>query len=439
MRCASCGTELEKGARFCHICGQPAPTAEAVNRFCIRCGAKLPSGAAFCPSCGAPVSAAHMQQTPAPAQPVRAPAHEPAPVQPAPAPLPVREPVHEPAPAPQPARTPAHETPPAQPEPRQAKPSAAPRPAAPKKKAGKKKRRRSSGNGAGVVVLVILVAALLFGSLCAFLFAEANERGLSVREYIASRGGREAIETPARWSDLKDAAPAAAVSEQEKRLLTKDVCEIYIELLEGRRERIERYDWQRTGSSGLSRQVVLCDICADNVPELVWVEATDEENVRASTLNIAGIRDGEAAVLCSVPWDVQAGGGYRYHLFQEQNSKALYAFCTFEEETWTVCYSVFAEQGGALEQEELLKSVLSQGGDGENSWESTVYTKMGEEVSLEDWSGAVESLMTGMESILMYSAEAGSFAADYAAQNGCPAMGVGEALSFLAQCRDAVS
>ena len=38
MKCPSCGAELEKDARFCHICGQPVPAAGEESRFCIRCG-----------------------------------------------------------------------------------------------------------------------------------------------------------------------------------------------------------------------------------------------------------------------------------------------------------------------------------------------------------------------------------------------------------------
>ena len=44
--CASCGTALADGARFCFSCGAPAVEG------CVSCGADLPGGARFCPTCG---------------------------------------------------------------------------------------------------------------------------------------------------------------------------------------------------------------------------------------------------------------------------------------------------------------------------------------------------------------------------------------------------
>ena len=46
MLCASCGTELLPGKKFCHACGAPAATA------CAFCGARVEPGWRFCPECG---------------------------------------------------------------------------------------------------------------------------------------------------------------------------------------------------------------------------------------------------------------------------------------------------------------------------------------------------------------------------------------------------
>ena len=57
MKCAACGTELERDAKFCHICGQPAPAqAPEESSFCPRCGARLPKLCVFCPNCGVALS-----------------------------------------------------------------------------------------------------------------------------------------------------------------------------------------------------------------------------------------------------------------------------------------------------------------------------------------------------------------------------------------------
>ncbi|MCR5576931.1 MAG: zinc ribbon domain-containing protein [Oscillospiraceae bacterium] len=417
MKCPSCGAELEKDARFCHICGQPVPAAGEESRFCIRCGAKLPAGAAFCARCGAAVSGSHARQTPEAAPRSKS----------APQPVSTSEGVTEPdrtakaAPVPQGAE------------------ETAPRPAE-EKKTKKSKKSKRSGSG-GALVLVLLILALLFGAVCAFLYAESYTRGISVKEYITSLGSKETDGEQARWSDLKQAEPPPApdgAAEQQDGVGTKEVCALYIQLLEGRREAIERYSWQRT-ADGVARPIVLCDIWGDNQPELIWVEATNEENVSASTLNIAAIRDGAAAILCSESWDVQAGGGFRYYLFQKEGSKALYAFSAYGEETWYECYADYTGSGGDLAREELLKSVMTEQWDGENAWQSIRYTKGGAEVAAGEWLGDVESLLNEIEEILMYSADAGSFAVDFIEQHGCPAMSYDEAIKFLSDCLAAVS
>jgi RNA polymerase subunit RPABC4/transcription elongation factor Spt4 len=57
LACASCGTSLQPGQKFCPNCGAaaptPPPTIPTGTKFCISCGAKIPSTATFCGSCGA--------------------------------------------------------------------------------------------------------------------------------------------------------------------------------------------------------------------------------------------------------------------------------------------------------------------------------------------------------------------------------------------------
>jgi class 3 adenylate cyclase/tetratricopeptide (TPR) repeat protein len=51
MLCASCGTELIAGKRFCHACGAP------VRAACPHCGTPVESRFRFCPDCGGPLPA----------------------------------------------------------------------------------------------------------------------------------------------------------------------------------------------------------------------------------------------------------------------------------------------------------------------------------------------------------------------------------------------
>ncbi len=50
--CASCGTAMAPGAKFCADCGTPA----AQPRACANCGTQLQASAKFCPDCGTPAA-----------------------------------------------------------------------------------------------------------------------------------------------------------------------------------------------------------------------------------------------------------------------------------------------------------------------------------------------------------------------------------------------
>ena len=387
MKCAACGTELERDAKFCHICGQPAPAqAPEESSFCPRCGARLPKLCVFCPRCGVALSDVSPRREPIPAAAAPAPAARAA--------APVRQ--TEPSPA-------------------------------PKKKT--KKRQRAPIGG---ILLALLILALIFGCLGAVLYVEATMRGQTMKEYVVAFVHGEPEAGEARWSDLDKQIDSA-----QDGILTKDVCAIYLDLLQSRQAEIERYDWQQTGTDMPTRQVVLCDVWGDILPELIWVEATDDENVRAATLNIAGIRDGAAVILSSQSWDVQAGGGFHYYLFQEQDSKTLYAFSACGEETWTQRYSSYAERDGGLAADELLTFVTVW--DPETGGETRSYAKEGGEISGEEWLAAVGSLQAGTRGVLMYSSQAGDFVSDYVSRNGCPAMTCAGAILLLTECLEAVS
>ena len=397
MRCGACGTELQKDARFCHICGQPAPApVPEESSYCPRCGARLPKVSIFCPQCGIALSDAAPRKNPEPAI-GRAAAVQ-------------------------------HTQPPA----RAAEP-------VPEEKKPAKKAKRSHVGG---LLLTLLIIALIIGCLCAVFYVEASTRGQTVTEYAQGFFGKGKEEGPPKWSDLETSGTASAGSGDEtsrKGIMTKDVCAIYLELLKSRQEAIERYDWQQRNGELPTRQVVLCDICGDMLPELIWVEAAYDENVTAATLNIAAIRDGAAVILSSRSWDVQAGGGFFYYLFQVQDSKTLYTSSASGEEYWTQRYTAYTEHDGGLEEENLLESVTSDVWDGENMQQSVSYTKAGAEVSADDWNGAVDSLLSGTKTILMYSSDAGDFALNFVSQNGCPAMTCSGAILFLSECLEAVS
>ena len=55
-RCASCGSELKEGSRFCSECGAPVP----MKRICPSCGMEVPDGSRFCMYCGTRLDAAEV-------------------------------------------------------------------------------------------------------------------------------------------------------------------------------------------------------------------------------------------------------------------------------------------------------------------------------------------------------------------------------------------
>lgn len=58
--CPGCGADVEKGHRFCILCGTRIPEEEkpAVSGkcFCEQCGTEAEEGSAFCTNCGAPIT-----------------------------------------------------------------------------------------------------------------------------------------------------------------------------------------------------------------------------------------------------------------------------------------------------------------------------------------------------------------------------------------------
>ena len=57
VRCTSCGTLNDEGAKFCSACGHPL--AAPAPAPCIKCGKLIPIGVRFCPDCGTEQPAAN--------------------------------------------------------------------------------------------------------------------------------------------------------------------------------------------------------------------------------------------------------------------------------------------------------------------------------------------------------------------------------------------
>ncbi len=125
----------------------------------------------------------------------------------------------------------------------------------------------------------------------------------------------------------------------------------YLDCLIENKAGIDNYNWQKgytvyiTDSGDplpltddtLSRPVVLCDICGDAIPELIFVGDADEGvyggndiyddyyNESVARLHIVTYRNGEAVTLFLDDWDYWGGESKRdYNLFQINGSRELY-------------------------------------------------------------------------------------------------------------------
>ncbi len=212
----------------------------------------------------------------------------------------------------------------------------------------------------------------------------------------------------------------------------------YLELLREKREDIEGYYWQKGGyrrddpnPETAPRPVALVDCWGDELPELVYVDVdAGEQYVFQSTLHIVTWEEG-LRTLYECRWDVLAGGGFRYYLYQTEGSKALCAYASYGDEHWTTRYSRLTQRNDGLEEEILLERISKP------NYENGAYnaivtcTKEGTEISEEAFDAAVAEHEGHTDVIVMSSREATPFAAQTVEQAGELARSLDELLFEL--------
>ena len=213
----------------------------------------------------------------------------------------------------------------------------------------------------------------------------------------------------------------------------------YVELLTKERDAIEGYLWQKGGYSletlteeQQPKPVVLADVWGDELPELIYVSVPDPEAEYSylTYLNIVGWDDG-IRPLYSGMWDVLAGGGFDYYLYQLQGDKTLYAYCSHGDESWVKEYLRFADSSGVLEDESVLRwASTAKYDDGDYHYEISC-TKEGEPIDEALYDKAVAAMEANTARVLMSSRRSTDFAEQYTAQHGEAAESVSEALSRL--------
>ncbi|MDO4803181.1 MAG: sigma-70 family RNA polymerase sigma factor, partial [Prevotellaceae bacterium] len=135
----------------------------------------------------------------------------------------------------------------------------------------------------------------------------------------------------------------------------------YIDLLKGEQSFVDSYTWQK-GHYGNDdywnndepKPIVLADVYGDVTPELIYV-STDETYSAQTNLHILTYQENSITELYKGDWDHNAGGGFSYYLFQNDNDKSLNAYTSTGDEAWTIAYSRFVEENGKLVKKDYLK------------------------------------------------------------------------------------
>lgn len=208
--------------------------------------------------------------------------------------------------------------------------------------------------------------------------------------------------------------------------------EAYRGLLEIEGEDIRLYTWQRGyyGSGEMTpentpRPVVLKDIYGDETPELIYVKTVDTggEMRYMTTLNIVTYLDSQLKYLYTANWDVQAGGGFNYYLYQTKGDKSLRAYESYGDETWTEAYVRFEEkEDGTLTENRILESISGPGEIVNDELQYThEYYVQGSPVEEEEFLEAVQQEQQQTESLLMNSRNSSEFAATLESSGGSEA------------------
>lgn len=234
--------------------------------------------------------------------------------------------------------------------------------------------------------------------------------------------------------------PDPATEQETVAARTAAALQAYLELLTEKREAIEGYYWQKgyynygaMDEETRPRPVAILDICGDEVPELIYADVDlTAQYVYTSFLHVL-TWDGALRTLFEESWDVMAGGGFRYYLYQISGSKDLYACTSFGDESWTVRSDRFIESGGNLIREPVLREESRpQYVDGEYNYVKTFL--IGEaEVDEEAYNDALAALQKNISAIVMSSKYVDDYAAEFLNAHGELGLTVSDALFELVE------
>ncbi len=146
----------------------------------------------------------------------------------------------------------------------------------------------------------------------------------------------------------------------------REAYQAYIDVLMKNKKAIDSYTWQRgyygneyesLTDDNLARPVVICDVCGDSLPELIFYRTEDpNEDHPWVFLTVVTYRDGKAKTIYTDSDEVRDWYDEDdYCYYQQKNDKALRMRYSYgDEDGETLEYYIFSENGnGSLERKEV--------------------------------------------------------------------------------------
>ena len=187
-----------------------------------------------------------------------------------------------------------------------------------------------------------------------------------------------------------------------------DAYQAYLSVIEENSEAIENYNWQREVSSdvkNIQRQVSLCDINGDGIPELFIMMAKSKYE---ATLHIYTYAEGAAKELSytvddsEAPLsDVEAGAGVNYVVYTGTDGN-LYIYHTSGSESITYCLNTYDVDGTTLKQTTMLKNVYGPSEDDTDEI-SDVYYQDDKKMDSSKGKSSFKKAFKKMDDVIIYS------------------------------------
>ncbi len=231
---------------------------------------------------------------------------------------------------------------------------------------------------------------------------------------------RESENTEEDLEDTGEIVPEQARSEngtiqERNKELSPEVCAAYLELL----------TQQRGQMSSTARNIVFSDICGDDTPEMIYIQAVPVNGETADTasaaLHIVTYENDRLRELYAGEIDRA-----NYYLFQISAEKTLYEYSNQGSDIGTEQYSRYT----ASDPETLVKEpVCSRSYNSQDA--SVLFQVNGMDTDEGQFRASVEDMQAGTSAVLMYGPGCGEFAEAYVSQHGCQAVSLDDAVVFL--------